>query len=90
MQFKGAVILAKGLEVGIVVVDPHVLNDKTQYDEVSVGATKALGQGPFGWRPIVLMALDDEGEPTYMGSKDIIDLLSDLDFERYPWETYEI
>lgn len=90
MKFQGAVVLAAGREIGIVVVRSDVLNSNDQCEEISVEASRAFGPRTFGYVPIVLVAFDDNGTPTYSGSFDDVNLLANVDPVQLPWEQYEI
>lgn len=88
-MFKGAVVLAAGREVGIVVVEPLVLQSAEKSEEVRVMASRAFGPRTFGYVPIVLVAFDENGIPTYSGSFNDVNLLAEVDPQLFPWEHYE-
>jgi hypothetical protein len=85
MQFEGAKVTEQGVTFGIVIVKPHVLSSTQE----RVGA-RALGTRAFSRIPIILMAQDSRGVPTYQGRRDIVRFLSEISFERIPWKKYTL
>ncbi len=85
MQFEGAKVTEQGVTFGIVIVKPHVLNSSQE----QAGA-RALGTQAFGPIPIVLMAQDGHGVPTYQGRPDIVRFLSNVFVEQIPWQRYTL
>lgn len=85
IQFEGAKITEQGVTFGIVIVKPHVLNSSQE----QIGA-RALGTQAFGPVPIVLMAQDSRGVPTYQGRTDIVRFLSNVFVEQIPWQQYTL
>jgi len=84
-QFEGAKITEHGVTFGIVIVKPHVLHNAHN----QAGA-RALGTRAFGRIPIVLMAQDSRGVPTYQGRPDIVRFLSNIFVEQIPWQRYTL
>lgn len=85
MQFDGAVVKEQGQTFGIVLVKQQVLIDQAAQRE-----TQQFGKRAFGAMPIVLMAQDSRGVPTYVGRKDIVNFLAGIDYARIPWQTYTL
>jgi len=85
MQFEGAKITEQDVTFGIVIVKPHVLHSTQD----QAGA-RALGIRAFGPIPIILMAQDSRGDPTYQGRQDIIRFLSSIFVEQIPWQRYTL
>ncbi len=85
MQFEGAMITEQGVTFGIVIVKPNVLNNPQE----QAGA-RALGTQAFGPVPIVLMAQDGRGVPTFQGRLDIVQFLSNVFVEQIPWQRYTL
>jgi hypothetical protein len=50
----------------------------------------AFGVRAFGAMPIVLMAQDSKGTPTYFGRPDIVSFLANVFVEQIPWMKYTI
>ena len=71
MRFQGAVIKEQGITFGIVVVKPSVLQTPS-----SRANMQRFGVQAFGIMPIVLMAQNARGVPTYWGRKDVVGVLS--------------
>lgn len=84
MRIQGAVIREQGVTFAVVIVKPHVVEN--QYE-----ATRAIGsfQPTFGV-PVVLMAQDGQGRPTFYGREDIASFLSGVPLGRIPWREYSI
>ncbi len=82
MTFDGAIIKEQGVTFGIAVVKSHVLNT-TDANESIMTFQRILGVAP-----VVLMAQDSGGVPTYYGRKDIVKFLANIDMSRIPWKTY--
>jgi hypothetical protein len=85
MRFEGAVIKEQGQTFGLVVVRPNVLNGPSEVQEM-----RRFGASAFGPMPIVLVALNSQGVPTYYGRRDIVQFLSNVPMEAIPWQQYTI
>lgn len=85
MRFDGAEVKEQGVTFGIVIVKPSVLRDATERSNM-----RAFGVRAFGRMPIMLMAQDSQGTPTYQGRRDIAKLLSQIRISRIPWKNYTI
>jgi hypothetical protein len=85
MTFQGSVVTEQGQTFGIVIVAHHVLQNTDEADGM-----RAFGKRAFGLMPIVLMAQDSHGTPTYVGREDIVKFLASIDFRRIPWKEYTI
>lgn len=85
MQFEGAKVTEQGVTFGIIIVKPHVLSNTVE----QVNARR-FGARVFGPIPIVLMAQDSHGIPTYQGRQDIVRFLSNVHPGRIPWRQYTL
>jgi hypothetical protein len=85
MQFEGAVVREQGQTFGIVMVKQQVLHSPN--DQASM---RQLGVKAFGSIPIVLMAQDGRGIPTYQGRPDIVRFLANLLVSQIPWKRYSL
>lgn len=85
MQIEGAVIKEQGVTFAIVVVKPHVIQNTITADEMRRSLTPI-----FPSIPIILMAQDSRGIPTYQGRKDIVNFLANINPSRIPWKRYTI
>lgn len=82
MQIEGAVISEQGQKFAIVIVKEYVLSSN-QRDKTSMEFSKY-----FPSMPIILMAQNSRGIPTYYGRKDIVDFLANLSISQIPWKKY--
>ena len=85
MQFEGAVIKEQGVTFGIVIVKPSVLHSPQSKAEMQRFGTRA-----WGAMPIVLMAQDSQGVPSYYGRNDIVRFLANIDVAVVPWKTWNL
>jgi len=85
MRFQGSVIKEQGVTFGIVIVKPYVLNNNSEKEQMQI-----FGQRAFGMIPIILMAQNSRGIPTYYGRKDIVNFLSHISINRIAWKEYSI
>lgn len=83
MRFQGAVVKEQGVTFAVVVVKEHVL----QSTESANDAIRSFAS-MFPGLPVVLMAQDYRGVPTYYGRKDISRFLSNVPVEAIPWREY--
>ncbi len=82
MSFDGALIKEQGVTFAIVVVKPHVLTS-TEKESIRLGFMRY-----FRNIPIILMAQNQKGIPTYDGRKDIVRFLANIHPSRIPWKHY--
>ncbi len=85
MRFQGALIKEQGVTFGIVIVKPHVLHSQSESDMM-----RRFGMKAFGAVPIVLMAQNGKGIPTYSGRRDIVNFLAKVPLRAIPWREYSI
>ncbi|MPL89555.1 hypothetical protein SDC9_35591 [bioreactor metagenome] len=83
MQFEGVVLKEQGVTFAIVIVKPHVLNSSIECENARRSFTPA-----FPGVPIILMAQDSRGVPTYQGRPDIVRFLAKVPTSRIPWKRY--
>jgi hypothetical protein len=84
MQVQGAVIREQGQTFAIVIVKPHVIENRSEASE----AIRAMS--PVFAVPLVLMAEDGRGRPTYYGRPDIVRFLASVPLRAIPWPEYTI
>lgn len=82
MQFDGALIKEQGVTFAIVVVKSHVLTSPSKE------RIRASFIPYFGHVPIILMAQNSRGIPTYDGRRDIVRFLANINPARIPWKHY--
>lgn len=85
MSFDGALIREQGVTFAIIVVKSYVLNSSS--DKANM---QAAGSHVFGPVPIILMAQNSSGTPTYYGRTDIVKFLANIDPRRIPWKHYTV
>lgn len=85
MQIQGAVIQEQGVTFAIVIVKKHVVDNSIDARE-AVGAFQPL----FPGLPIVLMAQDSMGVPTYFGRSDIAAFMANVPISAVPWKEYTV
>lgn len=83
MTFEGAVVREQGVTFAIVVVKQQVLVNSFSANEAASSFTPL-----FPGLPIVLMAQNHSGRPTYWGRPDIVRFLSRIAMSRIPWKKY--
>lgn len=83
MTFEGALITEQRVTFAIVIVKPYVLTSSDR-ENVRSGYKRFFPTGI----PIILMAQNSRGTPTYHGKPDIVKFLANLDFRRIPWKRY--
>ncbi len=83
MSFDAALVREQGVTFAVVVVNNHA---------VSSDSERRKAMGAFGRQfpgiPIVLMAQDGTGRPTYWGRTDIVGFLAGVPFEALPWKRF--
>lgn len=85
MHFEGAVIKEQGVTFAIVIVKSHVLSSPTTREEV-----RNSFRPHFPGMPIILMAQNSRGIPTYHGRPDIVKFLAHIHISQIPWKRYTI
>ena len=83
MQFDGVLLKEQGITFAIVIVKPHVLNSSMECENARRSFTPV-----FPGVPIILMAQDSRGIPTYQGRTDIVRFLAKVSPSRIPWKRY--
>jgi len=84
MQVTGAVIREQGVNFAVVVVRPHVVQNRSEAADTIAGLTPAFGV------PVVLMAQDSHGRPTYYGRRDLSAFMARVPVNAIPWCYYTI
>lgn len=83
MKFQGAVIKEQGQTFAIVIVKPYVLQSTSETNNTRQSFTRV-----FPGMPIILMAQDGRGTPTYQGRNDIVKFLANTPMSIIPWREY--
>jgi len=85
MKLQGAVIKEQGITFAVVIVKKQVVDSTAGSRDAISNFTRC-----FPGMPLVLMAQDGRGIPTYRGRKDIINFLSNTPLSAIPWKEYSI
>lgn len=85
MQFEGSVIREQGVTFAIVIVKKHILDSTLEANRTARAFAPA-----FGPMPIILMAQDSRGIPTWYGRRDIVNFLRNVPLSAIPWKKYTL
>lgn len=85
MRFEGAVIEEQGQTFAVVVVKRHIIENRTAAGDTAIAFTRY-----FPGIPVVLMAQNAQGTPSYYGRRDIVDFLSSIPMSTIPWSEYTV
>jgi hypothetical protein len=83
MKLQGAVIKEQGVTFAIVIVKQFVIQSQIEFQKVAT-----VFSNYFPGIPVVLMAQDSRGIPTYRGRKDIVNFLVNIHVSQIPWKEY--
>jgi hypothetical protein len=86
VHFQGAVIKEQGVTFAIVVVKQYLLHNHRKAKELISG----FQQRVFGAIPVILMAQDNRGVPSYYGRQDITRFLAQVPLQAIPWKQYTL
>ncbi|MEN6443072.1 MAG: hypothetical protein ABFC71_04890 [Methanoregula sp.] len=85
MKFQGSVIKEQGITFAIVIVKKHVVDNRSTAEDAIRNFQPA-----FPRMPVVLMAQDSNGIPTYFGRPDIAKFMANVPLHAVPWKEYTI
>lgn len=85
MKFQGALVKEQDVTFAIVVVKKMVLDNRSEAEN-----TIRSFQPIFPRTPIVLMAQDSRGVPTYLGRPDLVKFLANISLTAIPWRDYTV
>ncbi|MBR2131428.1 MAG: hypothetical protein IJ955_02630 [Oscillospiraceae bacterium] len=85
MKFQGALLKEQGILFAIIIVKPTVMNSPAEEAKI-----REMGTKVFGAIPIVLMAQDAMGNPTYSGRRDIVQFLIRIPLHKIPWRDFTV
>ena len=85
MQFQGAVVKEQGVTFAVVIVKRTIINNRFEADN----AIRNF-QPLFPGTPIVLMAQNHRGKPTYYGRQDLSRFLARVPLQAIPWRKYTV
>lgn len=84
MRIQGAVIREQGQTFAVVVVKPHVVQSG------AAAAAAIHSFAPVFGVPIVLMAQDGRGRPTFYGRPDIARFMASVPLHAVTWREYTV
>jgi hypothetical protein len=84
-HIEGAVIREQGVTFAVVIVRPSVIQNTFE-----AGRAIQSFQPVFPGMPVVLMAQDSRGNPTYYGRRDLSQFMSRVPLRAVPWKRYTI
>jgi len=85
-MFQAAVIREQGVSFAVVVVKKYVLDNHAEANR-TIGAFE---EQAFQDIPVVLMAQDYRGVPTYYGRRDIARFMAKVPLSAIPWKQYTV
>jgi len=85
MDFEGAIIREQGVKFAVVIVKPYVLNARSEADN-AIHAFAPV----FGGLPVVLMAQDGRGRPTFYGRPDITRFMAGVPLGAVRWQRFTV
>ena len=85
MRFEGAVIKEQGITFAVVIVKQHIVSISSEANDAI-----ASFQPLFPGIPVVLMAQDSRGTPTYYGRRDIAGFMANVPLSAIPWKEYTV
>jgi hypothetical protein len=85
MEFEGAVIKEQGITFGVVVVKPNVLSNSGEADRLI-----ACFEPILGVRPVVLMAQDRTGTPSFYGRHDVATFMAKVPVAGVRWRRFTV
>jgi len=86
MKFQGALLKEQGVTFAIVIVKSHILNNHSEANRLIAN----FKQSVFGGVPVVLMAQNTRGIPTYYGRRDIANFMSRVPLSAIPLKEYTL
>lgn len=85
MQVSGCIIAEQGFTFAIIVVDNTVLNSTVEKEHM-----QQAGKKIFGNMPIILMAQDSNGTPSFFGKPEIVKTLAKIKPSKLPLKQYNV
>ena len=82
MQFDGALLRIHRIQLAIVIVKPHVLNNS------NCEQVRTLVSNLIPYRHIIFLSKNNQGKPVYHGRRDIALFLSKINPYKIPFKTF--
>ncbi|HUQ19510.1 MAG TPA: hypothetical protein VM099_07840 [Gemmatimonadaceae bacterium] len=83
MQFTGAVVRDRRFNFAVAIVRPTVLRSTVEATKVQLAFAPV-----FRGMPLVLMAQDEVGTPTFHGRADLVEILKHTNLDQVHWKVY--
>jgi hypothetical protein len=83
MRIQGAVVKEQGVSFAIVIVKQFVIQSQIEFQKAVTTFSNC-----FPGMPVILMAQDSLGIPTYRGRNDIVEFLANIQVSQIPWKEY--
>ena len=83
MKLQGAVVKEQGVTFTIVTVKQFVIQSQIEFQKAVT-----MFSNYFPGMPVILVAQDSRGIPTYRGRKDIVIFLANIHVSQIPWKEY--
>ena len=83
MSFDAAIVKEQGVTFAVIAVKRRIVDSPHDRNEAADAA-----QFQFPGMPIVLMAQDGRGRPTFWGRQDIVRFLSRVPVAALPWRRF--
>ena len=85
MKVQGAAISLEGRKFAVVLVRKELIGNPGEADM----AIERM-QPAFGGAPVILMAQNEAGTPTYYGDQDLVRSMAGIPFDKMPWKEYTV
>ena len=85
MKFQGAVIKEQGVTFAVAIVRKAVLDTPSRRNSAQQSFATV-----FGGLPVVLMAQDASGRPSYWGRNDLSRFMANVPLGAIPWREYRV
>ena len=85
MKVQAAAISLGGVRFVVVVSGMDLINNPGEAD-----LTIETLQPTFGGVPVLLMAQNEAGSPTYYGDEGLVRQMADIPVDKMPWKEYSV
>ena len=85
MKVQAAAVSIQGVDFVVVLVGMDLVKDPAEANLVIDSLAPR-----FGGVPVLLMAQNDEGSPTYYGDQDLVRALAGVPIDKMPWKEYPV
>lgn len=85
MIVQVALLVVAGNRIAVVHVPCEAFTNEELEERIKVSVMRASGV-----ERVAMMMLDENENPTFMGSRDEVNVLVDSEFHNYPWEEFRV